>query len=251
MQTAFCDHTRGLLRHSESPVRTLQFQLGAHHLLCSTVSASLVLSYTQPFSCLTTSFLRHTQPLCPHHKSPHRKSPQGLLCPHHTGTHVGTSLSTPHIVLGTNSFLCTSRHVGSWFPSQRLNSHAPCSGSAESKIRPPGKSSEQTAFCFHATCCLEHTHPRMHHTSPLGAFLVHITAFLRHLHRLGGHTGCAFALTWLYLFGCIRSSLRHSGHTLVPSSAHSLVSVPRVHSEAHSLPRTHHRLPPILPPSWS
>ena len=215
MQTAFCDHIRGHLRHSGSPVCTLQSQLGTHHLLCSTVSASLVLSYTQPFF-VSLQVSSDTHSLCVHITSPQgsrgflstQKVSSGthrLLCPHHTGTNVGTSLSTPHIVLGTNSFLCTSRHVGSWFPSQRLNSRTPCSGSAESKIRPPGKSSEQTAFCFHATSCLEHTHPRMHHTSPLGAFLVHITAFLRHLHRLGVHTGCAFVLTWLYLFGCIRS----------------------------------------------
>ena len=146
---------------------------------------------------------------------PHRKSPQGhtLFYARITQGRVLAHLCPPHIVLGTHGFLCASRHVGSWFSSQRSNPQPPCSGSAESALRPPGKSWGQTALCFRAPCCPEHTHPCRHCTSPLGAFLVHITVLLRHPHGLGVHTGWPFALTWLYLFGCIRSYLWHSGHT--------------------------------------
>ena len=104
MQTAFCDHIRGHLRHSGSPVCTLQSQLGTHHLLCSTVSASLVLSHTQPFF-VSLQVSSDTHSLCVHITSPQgsrgflstQKVSSGthrLLCPHHTRTHVGTSLST-------------------------------------------------------------------------------------------------------------------------------------------------------------
>ena len=55
--------------------------------------------------------------------------------------------------------------MGSWFPNQRPTPRAPCSGSAESTVRPPGKSLEQTAVCFRATCCLEHTPSYVLHKS--------------------------------------------------------------------------------------
>lgn len=222
MQTAFCEHTRGLLRYSECPVRTLQLQLSAHHLLCPAVCSTSTLIHTA-FFCLTTSFLRHTQPLCPHHKSPRykwlpvhtesllRDIPSFMPVSHRDACwHI--SVHTAYRLGNKRLSLCLQA-CGILVFQPKIKPPCACSGSAESALRPPGRSWGQTAVCFRAPCCPEHTQPCRHRTGPLGAFLVHIAVLLRRPHGLGLHTGWPFALTWLYLFGRIRSHLWHSGHT--------------------------------------
>ena len=107
LQTVFCDHTTGLLRYSEPPVSTPQFQLGTTTFCVPRRTKShLCPHHKSPqvhtvFFCLYHDFPQGHTPQVPEVLTafyPHRKSPRGhtAFYAHITWGHVSTCLPPHH-----------------------------------------------------------------------------------------------------------------------------------------------------------
>lgn len=249
MQTAFCEHTRGLLRYSECPLCTLQLQLGAHHLLCPAVCSTSTLIHTA-FFCLTTSFLRHTQPLCPHHKSP-----RYTWLPVHTESLLR---DTPSFMPVSHRDACwhiSVHRISSWehtaffvppgmwdlgFPAKDRTPSPPAVEVQSQHLDHQGSPGDRQLSAFVPPAVLS-THTPVGTAQALLEPSLSTSPFSSDTRTDSGSTldGPLHSRGFIY---SVASGLT-CGTLVTPESPQvcSLVSVPQVHSEAHSLPRAHHR----------